>query len=157
MTALPYFFLSAAAVRADTYPPTLPDSKIMAIVVSGKVPGFTQEQLAAYLANKMQEEVASPWHFVEGKEGNGTYPNRVVWSIKALRKIWLGGTHYGFPSPTNSVTYLRAEVKLYINDAYQMTLDTHPTFHSGVDDQAISELVHNVSHAIFVTNTRDMK
>ncbi len=132
------------------------DSNTVVIEVSGKVPGFTQAQLATYLARKMQEETAAPWHFAAGEPGVEHAPNRVVWSFKTLRKVWEGGVHNGFPAPTNSVTYLRAEVKLYLNGAYQMTMDTHPSVSGGSDDKALAEMVHNVSHALFIENKTEM-
>src|SRR5271169_3891738 len=118
------FILADVAVAA---PSSSLGSDTIVIEVSGDdVPGFTKAQLATYLARKMQEEVAAPWHFAAGKPGEETAPNRVVWSFKTLRTVWNGGSHNGFPAPTNSVSYLRAEVKLYLKGAYQMAMDTHP-------------------------------
>ncbi|MBY0578370.1 MAG: hypothetical protein K2P57_04920 [Burkholderiales bacterium] len=127
---------------------------IIVIEVSGEVPGFTQAQLAAYLAQKMQEETAL--HFAAGEPGENPVPNRVVWSFKTLRKVWKGGSHSGFPSPTYLVSYLRAEVKLYLKGSYQMTMDTHPSVISGPDDKALSEMVHDAAHALFIENKTDM-
>lgn len=135
----------AAAAAADTH--------TVAILVSGEVPGFTPPQLSAYLAQKMQEEVAAPWHFVADAPVGAA--NRVVWSFKILRKIWKGGSHEGFPSPAYSISYLRAEVKLYLNGNYQMTMDTHPSVLSGPDDKALSDMVHDAAHALFIENRTD--
>lgn len=151
---LSLFIMSEVAEAAP--PPSALDSNSVMIEVSGTVPGFTQEQLASYLARKMQEETAAPWHFAAGKPGEGKAPNRVVWSFKTLRKVWKGGSHNGFPSPINSETYLRAEVKLYLQGAYQMTMDTHPSVSNGADDKILSEMVHNAAHALFVENKPDM-
>ncbi len=146
----------ANLAEADTPATATTESRTIMVDVSGKVPGFTQDQLSAFLARKMQEETSSSWHFVEGKPGEEAYPNRVVWSFKSLRKVWEGGTHNGFPAPTNSVTYLRAEVKLYLKGSYQMTMDTHPSVGSGADDKALSEMVHSAAHALFIENKPDM-
>lgn len=124
--------------------------------VSGDIPGFTQEQLTNYLARRMQEETPTPWHFIEGKSGNEHAPNRVVWSFKTLREVWKGGTHSGFPSPTNSVTYLRAEVKLFMKGTYQMTVDMHPTVSGGADDKILPVMVRHATQALFVENKPDM-
>jgi hypothetical protein len=153
-TAIILSFMLTGFAEAAT-PPSL-DSGTIVVEVSGRVPGFTQAQLATYLARKMQEESPAPWHFAAGKPGEETAPNRVVWSFKTLRKVWEGGVHNGFPAPTNSVTYLRAEVKLYLKGAYQMTMDTHPSVGSGADDKALSEMVHEAAHALFVENKPDM-
>jgi hypothetical protein len=153
-TAIILSFVLTGFAEAAT--PSSFDSGTVVIEVSGKVPGFTQEQLAVYLARKMQEETAAHWHFAAGEPGVEHASNRVVWSFKTLRKVWEGGVHNGFPAPTNSVTYLRAEVKLYLKGAYQMTMDTHPSVGSGADDKALSEMVHDATHALFVENKPDM-
>jgi hypothetical protein len=127
------------------------------IEVSGEVPGFTHEQLVTYLTGKMHEEITAPWHFAAGKPGEESASNRVVWSFKTLREVWKGGTHNGFPSPSNSQTYLRAEVKLYIKGAYQMTLDMHPTVSGGADDKILSVMVHHAVQTLFVENKPDMQ
>jgi hypothetical protein len=142
---------------AEAAPSSSLGSDAIVIKVSGDdVPGFTKAQLATYLARKMQEEVAAPWQFAAGKPRGETVPNRVVWSFKTLRTVWNGGSHNGFPAPINSVSYLRAEVKLYLKGAYQMTMDTHPSVSTGPDDKALSELVYDATHALFVENKPDM-
>ena len=128
------------------------DSDTVWIEVSGQIPGFTHAKLTSYLARKMQDDTGAPWHFAVLEPGAEHAPNRVAWSFTTLRKVWEGGVHNGFPTPTNSVTYISAEVKLYLNDSYQMTFNTHPSVGSGSDDKVLSEMVHNVSHALFVAN-----
>ena len=107
--------------------PSAADSKTVVVEASGVVPGFTSAQLNAYLAGRMREETPAPWQFSFRKQGAARAPNRVVWAFKSLRVAWKPGAHKGFPSPTNSVTYLSAEVKLYLKDTYQMTMITQPT------------------------------
>jgi len=50
------------------------------------------------------------------------------------------------------VTYLTAEVKLYLNNAYQMTFSTHPTVGKELDDRELVKMVHDVTYALFVIN-----
>ena len=148
----------SCVARAENSLPEKQDSSTILIELSGKVPGFTQEQLSAYLVRKMQEEVASSsWHFVEGKSPGESYPNKVVWSFKSILKVWEGGTHNGFPSPPNSISYLKAEVKLYLMGSYQMTIDAHPTVNSGEGDKELSDMVHSVARKLFVENKPDMQ
>jgi hypothetical protein len=132
------------------------DRNVIDVEVTGMVPGFTQEQLGAFLAQKIREESPAPWRFAVGQKGI-QLPNRIVWSFKTLREVWKGGTHSGFPSQTNSLTYLRAEVKFYLNDAYQMTLDMHPTISGNTDNHVLAEMVHDAVHSFFVENTPDMQ
>lgn len=133
-------------------PPSAADSTTFVVEVSGSVPGFTPGQLNAYLARRMREETGAPWQFSPRKQGTALAANRVVWAFKSLRVDWKPGAHKGFPSPTNSVTYLSAEVKLYLKDTYQMTMITQPTISGGSEDDALAEMAHNVAHALFVAN-----
>jgi hypothetical protein len=75
-----------------------------------------------------------------------------VWSFKTLRTVWKGSAHRGFTSPANSETYLSAEVKLFLNDTYQMTTIAHPSVTGGYDEKALSEMAHEVAHTIFIEN-----
>ena len=63
----------------------------------------------------------------------------------------------GSPGQTTSITYLKAEVKLYLKGSYQMTMDSHPSVSNGADDKVLSEMVRNVTHVMFVENRTDMK
>lgn len=114
-------------------------------------------QVSRVRKHKFLAKTPAFWHFVEGKPGNELAADRVVWSFKILKEVWKGGTHSGFPSPDYSVTYLRAEVKLYLNGVYQMTLDTHPSVGGGAEDEALSEMVRYISHALFIENKADVR
>jgi hypothetical protein len=74
-----------------------------------------------------------------------------------LKKVWKGGSHSDFPSPANQETYLRAEVKLYLNGNYQMTMDTHPSVGNKPEDKALFGMVHDVAHALFIENKTDVR
>ncbi len=150
MIILPVILTDVAAAAAAPSPS--PDSNTVVVEASGNVPGFTSAQLTTYLARRMHEETPPPWQFSARKPGAASAPNRVVWSFKALRVEWKPGAHKGFPTPTNSVTYLSAEVKLYLKDIYQMTMITQPSVSGGSDDAAVAEMVHNVAHSLFVQN-----
>jgi hypothetical protein len=125
------------------------DATTVVVEVSGSVPGLSQAQLSGFLVSKMQQESPSAWHFAAGKAGEQAPPNRVVWSFKTLRKVWGGSSHNGFPAPGHAVTYLRAEAKLYLQGDYQMTMDTHPSVGGENSMDALSDIVHNVSRALF--------
>ena len=139
-------------VAAAATLPSAADSNTVAVEASGTVRGFTPGQLDAYLARRMGEETAAPWQFAARKQGAAQAPNRVVWAFKSLRVEWKSGAHKGFPSPTNSVTYLSAEIKLYSKGAYQMTMITQPTRSGGSDDVVLAEMVHDVARTLFVAN-----
>ena len=142
---------------ADTIASAGQEADTFVIEVTGLVPGFTQPQLSAYLTRKLQEENLGPWRFVEGGAASENFPNRVVWTFKSLRKVMKSRGFMGSPGETNSITYIKAEVKLYIKGAYQMTMDTHPSVSNGADDKVLSDMVQNAAHVLFVENKPDMK
>ncbi|HXX11380.1 MAG TPA: hypothetical protein VEK05_07650 [Burkholderiales bacterium] len=131
------------------------DPHVVVVEASGSVPGFTHAQLGAYLASRMHEETAASWEFLASQPGAATAPNRVVWSFRTLRTEWKGGSHKGFPSPTSSVTYLSAEVKMYLNNTYQMAMSVRPSVNGRSDDKALGEMVRNVAHSLFFENRAD--
>jgi hypothetical protein len=155
LTAIALPFILTNVAEAGTPPPSSLDSDTVIVEASGRVPGLTQAQLTAYLALKMREEITAPWQFSAGQAGTLPPPNRVVWSFKTLRVEWKGGSHRGFPSPTHSVSHVSAEVKLYLNNTYQMTMLVQPSLSGGSNDRVLSEMVHNVAHTLFVENKPD--
>jgi len=148
------FVLTSVAEAATPRAPSV-DSDTVVVEASGTVPGFTQAQLADYLADRMQEETAAAWHFTGEKPGAAPALNRVVWSFETLRVEWKPGSHRGFPSPGNSVSRVSAEAKLYLNNDYQMTMITQPSISGGYDDKALAEIAHRVARALFVENKAD--
>lgn len=152
--ALP--LMLSSVTDAATRPGSSVDANTVVVEASGNVPGFTPTQLVTYLARRMQEENADSWQFSTGKPGAAPAPNRVVWSFKTLRVVWKGGAHRGFSSQENSVSYLSAEVKLYLRSDYQMMMVTHPSLSGGFDDKALSQMVHDVAHVLFVENKPDL-
>ena len=139
-------------IAAAVTMPSAADSNTVVVEASGSVPGFTSGQLNAYLARRMREGSGPAWQFSPRRPGASPAPNRVVWAFKSLRVDWKPGGHKGFPSPTNSVTYLSAEVKLNLQDTYQMTMITQPTVSGGSDDDALAEMAHHVAHTLFLEN-----
>ncbi len=132
--------------------PLPPNSNTVVVEVAGHVPGFTQTELATYLARKMHEAVKRLLRgsFPRGSRGPRPHPTGSCGRSRPYVWRWQTGSHRGFSSATNSVTYLSAEVKLYLNDTYQMTMLTEPVVSGGSD--ALSESAHNVARILFVEN-----
>ncbi len=141
------FFYIGAIAAAPAYA-----ADNISIETSGKVPGFTHEQLTSYLARKLQEISPAPWHFTAGAEGAAPAPDGISWIFKTRHMVWKGGSHKGFPAQSHSATYLSTEVKYYLGDAYQLTLITQPTLDPGSEDEILTQMVHRVSDALFVEN-----
>lgn len=121
--------------------------KTIHVEASGDVPGFTQSELAKYLALQMQKSNATDWRFLPN--GTASSLNRIVWKFKLLNILWKGGTHNGFPSPSYSISYLKAEATLYLDGEYQMAIDMHPTVLSGDDGQSIADMARQAAHTFF--------
>jgi hypothetical protein len=128
------FVLTNVSERA-TPGSTAPGPHTVVIETFGSIPGFTQAQLAAYLTLRMHEETPTPWEFLAAQPGAAPAPNRVVWSFKTLRTQWKGGSHKGFPSPSSAVTYVSAEVRMYLNNTYQITMSVRPSVTGRSDDK----------------------
>ena len=92
MTAIVIPFILTNTCAA-TPPFSSLDSGTVVVEASGNVPGFTETQLATYLAQRLHEETADPWQFSAGKPGAAPAPNRVVWSFKTQRVEWKAGSH----------------------------------------------------------------
>ena len=73
MTAIVILFILTNTCAA-TPPSSSLDSGTVVVEASGNVPGFTETQLATYLARRMHEETADPWQFSAGKPGRHLHP-----------------------------------------------------------------------------------
>jgi hypothetical protein len=149
ITALILPFIGGTLADAAPRPSVAGHPYAVVVETSGNVAGFTPPELAAYLARRMHEETAGAWQFSAGGRGAAPGPDRIVWSFKTLRVVWKGGSHRGFSAQENSVSYLSAEVKLYLSGDYQMTMLTHPSVSGEADDAALSEMVRDVARVMF--------
>ncbi len=149
---IPVFLLATLILggnaHAESGSPDKNASDTIYVEVSGNVPGFTQADLAKYLASRMQQSEGASWHFLPGNRNAS--PNRVSWTFKTLKVVWKGGSHKGFPSPSHSLSYLKAEAKLYLNGEYQMTIDAHPSALNGDESRSISSMASQAAHAFFL-------
>lgn len=141
------------ALSSSALAQSVPEKITISVETSGTVPGFSKAQLNDYLAKHMQEPDVVSWRFIAS--GKADAPNRVVWKFKTLNMVWKGGSHRGFPSQDHMVSYLKAEVKLFLNGEYQMTMDMHPSVLSGDEDQSLSEMAKRVTKILFDGNQPD--
>ncbi len=118
------------------------------VQTAGAVPGFASTSLSAYLVQKMGEEPIPAWHFFVETSAS-VPPDRVVWNFKTLRMVWKGGSHSGFPSQNHAVSYLSAEVKLYLNDVYQATMVVYPSIGDVDENQELADMARQVARAFY--------
>jgi hypothetical protein len=137
----------ASVVHADMGRASGSNPSYIGVSVTGEVPGFTSDQLVAYLANQMQQEAGGAQQFAPVAPKSAA-ADRVSWSFKKLRLVWRGATHKGFPAQANWATYVSAEVKLYLHDTYQITVLLQPTIVTGSERDAVSAMAREAIRAI---------
>jgi hypothetical protein len=135
---------AVAASRAIAQPSASP----VVVEVIGDVPGFAdQDQLARFLADKMTG--ASPsWRFVPASASPSKPLSRVEWTFKTVKVVWPGGTARGVRLATASRTYLKCEVRLYLQDHYQMTMSGQSSADDGPTNTGIAEMAANVARTL---------
>jgi hypothetical protein len=126
------------------------------VEVTGEVPGFAgQDQLARFLAEKMTG--ASPsWRFVATAASPSKPQNRVEWTVRTVKVVWPGGTSRGVRLATVSHTYLKCEVRLYLQDHYQMTMSGESGADDGPTNSGLAEMAANVARTL-VASAADAK
>ena len=144
ITAMLGIILMADIAWAESPPSAEKHSNEIVIEVVGHVPGYEDEELGKFLAQGLQQEMPSPWHFITLEHAQNNAVNRVVWSFKALETMHKDA----HTLPAYTEIYLRVEVKLYKNGQYEMTINIHPTLQKGDRDKAILEMVHTVAQAL---------
>jgi hypothetical protein len=118
------------------------------VEVSGDVPGFADpHQLASFLADKMSASVPAR-HFAAAPAGKALPADRIEWKFKTLRVVWGGGSHNGFPQPFASRSYLSAEVRLYLDGQYQMTMLSQSTVANSSPEAELATMIAKVSRSI---------
>ena len=146
------FLLPVSLVKADLWPAFLYPPTTVTVEVVGDLPGFTHDQLTAYIASTMQNQKVGHWRFLAMKPGDNSAANKVVWKFKVLGNAWHGGTHHGFPSDKFSNYYLNVEIMLYLKGRYQMTLIVNPTMGEDAEDGTLAEMVADATRTLFVKN-----
>ncbi len=146
---------AVAAMTAYAEDTALPHASDVTVEVNGAVPEFADpQQVAAFLADKMAGAAPS-WHFVAPEPGAAPPKNRVVWQFKTLKIKWGGGAHNGFPQPVASRSYLNAEVRLYLNDQYQLTMLSQSTLISGHNGADLAAMAAKVTQSLAAAAASD--
>jgi hypothetical protein len=139
---------SAAALAASLAGAQTSTSDVV-VEVTGDVPGFASpDELARFLAAKMTG--ASPsWHFVTTAASASKPVDRVEWTLKIVKVVWPGGTSRGVRLATVSRTYVKAEVRLYLHDRYQMTMSSQSGADGGPTE--LAEMAANVTRSLLAS------
>jgi hypothetical protein len=145
--------VAVVAVSAATLAASLAGAQISAsnvvVEVTGDVPGFASpDELARFLADKMTG--ASPsWRFVTAAASPSKPVDRVEWTLTTVKVVWPGGTSRGVRLATVSRTYVKAEVRLYLHDRYQMTMSSQSGAEGGPAE--LAEMAANVTRSLIAS------
>jgi hypothetical protein len=145
-----------AVASAQALDAKLRDKPItVAVEVEGSIPGFTPEQLSAFVTQQMADAHLTAWRFAAatpGQAGNEP-PNRVVWQFKVLP--YAGGTvRYIGPALSKARDIfgagrpIGADAKIYLDGKFQSTSFDQATVKGGPHDPGLSDLIKKVMTSI---------
>jgi len=127
----------------------------VSVEVEGAVPGFTTDQLSAYVSQQMADAHLTAWHFAPAgpvAEANPP-PNRVVWHFKTLPFAG-GAVRYIGPALSKARDLfgvsrpVAVDAKIFLNGQYQSTSFDQATIKGGPHDAGLSDVIKKVMNSI---------
>ncbi len=138
----------------------------MAVEIDGSVPGFSNDQLEAYIAQQMADTHITSWHFEPGPAPGGPITgqpgNRIVWHFKQLPYAG-GGIRYIGPAVSKAKALFgvgRAvgiDAKIYLNGQFQATTFDQVTVKDGPKDPGLSAVIQKVLKSIVANASAEDK
>ena len=129
------------------------------VEIDGSVPGFTKDELSAYLCQQMAASHLTGWHFLPtslAPTGGDQPSNRIVWHFKQLPYAG-GGMRYIGPAMSRAKELfgvgraVSIDAKIFLNDEYEATTFDQATIKGGPDDPGLAAAVQKVMKSV-VTN-----
>jgi len=129
------------------------------VEIDGSVPGFTKEQLSAYLCKQMEASHLTGWQFVPttiAATGGDQPSNRIVWHFTP-QPYGGGGTRYIGPALSKARQLfgvgraIGIDAKIFLNDEFQATTFDQVTVKGGQDDPGLAAAIQKVMKSV-VTN-----
>jgi len=127
----------------------------VSVEVEGSLPGFTADQLSAYVSQQMTDAHLTAWRFAPATQpqSGDEPPNRVVWHFKILP--FAGGTvRYIGPALSKARDLFGVgrpvgiDAKIYLNGQYQSTSFDQATIKGGANDPGLSSAIKKVMNSI---------
>jgi hypothetical protein len=127
----------------------------VSVEVEGAIPGFTNDQLSAYVSQQMADAHLTAWRFapvVPATETNPP-PNRVVWHFKTLPFAG-GAVRYIGPALSKARDLfgvgrpIGVDAKIFLNGQYQSTSFDQATIKGGPHDAGLSDIIKKVMNSI---------
>jgi hypothetical protein len=127
-------------------------SVTVAVVVEGSIPGFTQDQLAAFVCQEMAASHAASWHFLPVSDAASS-PNRVVWRFKLLPYAggavkYIGPALSRVESAFGTRRAVGIDAKIYLNGKYQSSTFDQATIKGSVPEPSFGATIQKIMHSI---------
>jgi hypothetical protein len=131
------------------------------VEIDGSLPGFTTEQLSAYISQQLTASHITSWHFVPTSitpTGGDQPSNRIVWHFKALPFAG-GGVRYIGPALSKAREAFgvgRAvgiDAKIYLNDKFEATTFDQATIKGGANDPGLAAEIQKLMKSIVANAT----
>lgn len=127
----------------------------VSVEVEGSIPGFTAEQLSAYVSQQMTDAHLTAWRFAPATAATeANQPaNRVVWQFKVLPFAG-GSVRYIGPALSKARDLfgvgrpIGVDAKIYLDGKYQSTSFDQVTVKGGANDPALSSVIKKVMNSI---------
>jgi len=150
-------FADSVGASAQTLDGALRNKDLtMVVEIDGPVPGFTKDELAAYVCQQMAASHATSWHFVPtstGSTAGDQPPNRIVWRFKQLPFAG-GGVRYIGPAMSKARAFfgvgraVSIDAKIFLNDQFEATTFDQATIRGGADDPGLAAVIQKVMKSI---------
>ena len=128
------------------------------VEIDGSVPGFTKDELAAYLCQQMTASHLTGWHFLPtslAPTGGDQPSNRIVWHFKQLPYAG-GGTRYIGPAVSRAKELfgvgraVSIDAKIFLNDQFEATTFDQVTVKGGPDDPGLAAAIQKIMKSVVV-------
>ena len=150
-------FAGAIGAQAQSLDSGLRNQGLSVLVeVDGSVPGFTKDQLSAYLCRQMEASHLTGWHFVPtsmAATGGDQPSNRIVWYFKPL-PYGGGGTRYIGPALSKARQLfgvgraISIDAKIFLNDEFEATTFDQVTVKGGQDDPSLAASIQKIMKSV---------
>ena len=147
----------AMGASAQTLDSALRNKDIAVIVeIDGSLPGFSKDELTAYVCQQMAASHATSWHFVPtsmSATGGDQPSNRIVWQFKQLPFAG-GGVRYIGPALSKAKALfgvgrpVSIDAKIFLNDQFEATTFDQATVRGGPDDPGLAAVIQKVMKSI---------
>ncbi len=125
----------------------------LSVVIDGALPGFTQDQLSAYITQQMEAADVASWKFATAPVSGAQPSNRVVWHFKLLP--FAGGSIRYIGPALSKVRQefgmgraVGIDAKIYLNGQYQASTFDQVTIKGGPNDPSLTGAIQKVTRII---------